>query len=84
MIIPMCIQCRTLVAHLTTSPNRVFGCSAFAHQKEGKLDPRSIKCVFLGYGDGVKGHRLWSLEHKGTRLMKEKKGRVVSELKVSV
>lgn len=48
---------------------RVFGYSAFAYQKEGKLDSLSIKCVFLGYGDGVKGYRLWSLEPKGSRLI---------------
>ena len=30
------------LAHL-----RVFGCEAYAHQSIGKLEPRSIKCVFL-------------------------------------
>ena len=24
---------------------RTFGCAAYAHQTEGKLDPRSVKCV---------------------------------------
>ncbi|KAL2541288.1 zinc finger protein [Abeliophyllum distichum] len=33
---------------------KVFGCTAYAHQKEGKLDIRAKKCVFLGYPDGVK------------------------------
>ena len=36
---------------------KVFGCEAYAHQSEGKLDPRSIKCVFVGYQDGTKGYR---------------------------
>ena len=28
-------------------------------QKVTKLDPKSKKCVFLGYVDEVKGYRLW-------------------------
>ena len=35
---------------------KVFGCAAYAHQSEGKLEPRSVKCVFLGYALGVKGY----------------------------
>ncbi|PPR84446.1 hypothetical protein GOBAR_AA36262 [Gossypium barbadense] len=38
---------------------RVFGCPAYAHVNEGKLKPRAKKCIFLGYGQGVKGYRLW-------------------------
>ncbi|KAL0283401.1 UNVERIFIED_CONTAM: Retrovirus-related Pol polyprotein from transposon TNT 1-94, partial [Sesamum angustifolium] len=34
---------------------RVFGCSAFVHQSVDKLAPRSQKCVFIGYPDGIKG-----------------------------
>ena len=37
---------------------RTFGCVAFTHQNEGKLEPRARKCVFLGYPKGVKGYRL--------------------------
>lgn len=44
---------------------RAFGCTAYAHQKEGKLDPRALKYVFLGYPQGVKGYRLWVKDGKG-------------------
>jgi len=41
-----------------------FGCDAYAliNKKErSKLDPRSKRCIFVGYGEknGVKGYRLW-------------------------
>jgi transposase InsO family protein len=29
---------------------RVFGCTAYAHIDNGKLEPRAVKCIFLGYG----------------------------------
>ena len=38
---------------------RVFGCPAYAHVNEGKLEPRAKKCIFLGYQAYVKGYRLW-------------------------
>ncbi|WVZ81331.1 hypothetical protein U9M48_028721 [Paspalum notatum var. saurae] len=31
---------------------RVFGCTAYAHVDNGKLEPRAIKCIFLGYKSG--------------------------------
>ena len=41
---------------------RFFGCTAYAHIDNGKLEPRAIKCVFVGYGSGVKGYKLWDPE----------------------
>lgn len=44
-------------------PIRVFGCSAFVHNHytdRSKLDPKSIKCVFLGYSSNQKGYRCYS------------------------
>ena len=43
---------------------RVFGCTAYAHVDNGKLRPRAIKCVFIGYDSGVKGYYLWNFESK--------------------
>lgn len=40
---------------------RIFGCPAYTHVNNGKLEPRAIKCIFLGYPDGVKGYKLWCL-----------------------
>ncbi|PPD70354.1 hypothetical protein GOBAR_DD32770 [Gossypium barbadense] len=37
---------------------------AYAHIDNGKLEPRSIKCVFLNYKASVKGYKLWSLENR--------------------
>ncbi|KAH9754149.1 Integrase catalytic domain-containing protein [Citrus sinensis] len=39
-----------------------FGCPVYIMynaQERTKLDPKSRRCIFLGYADGVKGYRLW-------------------------
>ena len=38
---------------------KVFGCIAYAHTKQGKLEPRAFKCAFLGYFEWVKGYKFW-------------------------
>ena len=43
---------------------KIFGCPAYTHVDNGKLEPRSIKCVFLGYKAGVKGYKLWCPENR--------------------
>ena len=43
---------------------KIFGCSAYSHADSGKLEPRSMKCIFLGYEFGVKGYKLWCQEIK--------------------
>ncbi|CAM8916933.1 unnamed protein product [Rhodiola kirilowii] len=52
---------------------RIFGCCAYAHVKRDKLEPRALKCVFLGYQEGVKGYKLWYLEknHKRTLISRD-------------
>ncbi|KAL2491247.1 Reverse transcriptase Ty1/copia-type domain-containing protein [Abeliophyllum distichum] len=48
---------------------RVFGCAAYVHQVEGKIDPKATKCVMLGYSEGVKGYKLWVLGVKGIKII---------------
>ncbi|KAH9656856.1 hypothetical protein KPL70_022839 [Citrus sinensis] len=39
-----------------------FGCPVYVMynaQERTKLDPKSRRCIFLGYADGVNGYRLW-------------------------
>ncbi|KAL0545142.1 hypothetical protein IC582_020288 [Cucumis melo] len=40
----------------------VFGCTTYTHVKDGKLNKRALKCMFIGYPQGVKGYKLWCLE----------------------
>ena len=54
---------------LDLSNLRVFGCAAYVHQQVDKLDPRSKKCVFLGYPEGVKGYRLWDRNQVGFKVV---------------
>ncbi|RVX14379.1 Retrovirus-related Pol polyprotein from transposon RE2 [Vitis vinifera] len=42
---------------------KIFGCSVFVHinrQHRSKLDPRSLKCIFLGYSSNQKGYKCYS------------------------
>lgn len=32
----------------------------FRKKQHSKLDPKSRKLIFVGYGDGIKGYRLWN------------------------
>ena len=48
---------------LSNIPLKVFGCTSFVHihsQHWGKLDPRSLKCIFLGYSSNQKGYKCYS------------------------
>ncbi|KAJ9675453.1 hypothetical protein PVL29_024397 [Vitis rotundifolia] len=57
---------KSFYPHFRTSNGltpRVFGCTAFVHvhsQDRDKLDPRAIKCVFLGYSSTQKGYKCYN------------------------
>ena len=41
---------------------RVFGCFSFVHihsNNRGKLDPRALKCIFVGYSSTQKGYKCY-------------------------
>jgi hypothetical protein len=43
-------------------PPRVFGCVFFVKDHRpmvGKLDPKAIKCIFVGYASTQKGYKCW-------------------------
>jgi O-phosphoseryl-tRNA(Cys) synthetase len=54
------------VSHL-----KVFGYDAFVHvpkEKRSKLDKKEVKCIFIGYKEGMKGYMLlvyasWKIVH---------------------
>ncbi|GKD61578.1 retrotransposon protein, putative, ty1-copia subclass, partial [Tanacetum coccineum] len=48
---------------------RIFGCVAYPHDKQGKLEPRAVKCVLLGYLKGVKGYRLYRLDDESPKIV---------------
>ncbi|GJU68078.1 retrovirus-related pol polyprotein from transposon TNT 1-94 [Tanacetum coccineum] len=48
---------------------RIFGCVAYSHVKQGKLESRAVKCVLLGYLEGVKGYRLYRLDNDSPKIV---------------
>ena len=48
---------------------RIFGCVAYSHVKQGKLEPKAVKCVLLGYPEGVKGYRLYRLDNESPKIV---------------
>ncbi|XP_030477893.1 uncharacterized protein LOC115694931 [Cannabis sativa] len=48
---------------------RVFGYASYAQQSVGKLEPRAIERMFLGYQEGTKGYRLWVREQGGFKIL---------------
>lgn len=47
---------------LHTLESRIFGCVAFVHvhkQYRNKLDPRAVRCIFLGYAPNKRGYKCY-------------------------
>nr|GEW56011.1 retrotransposon protein, putative, Ty1-copia subclass [Tanacetum cinerariifolium] len=51
---------------------RIFGYVAYPHDKQGKLEPRAVKCVLFGYPEGVKGYRLYRLDDESPKIVTSK------------
>lgn len=41
-----------------------FGSISYVHHDQGKLKPRALKGVFLGYPAGTKGYKIWLLDEE--------------------
>nr|GEZ29034.1 retrovirus-related Pol polyprotein from transposon TNT 1-94 [Tanacetum cinerariifolium] len=48
---------------------KVFRCPVYVHVNEGKLVSRAVKRIFLGYGSGVKGYRVWCPDPKYRKII---------------
>ncbi|GKD43945.1 retrovirus-related pol polyprotein from transposon TNT 1-94 [Tanacetum coccineum] len=48
---------------------RIFSCVAYPHDKQGKLEPRAIKCFLLGYPEGVNGYKLYRLNDESPKIV---------------
>nr|GEY88863.1 retrovirus-related Pol polyprotein from transposon TNT 1-94 [Tanacetum cinerariifolium] len=48
---------------------RTFDCVAYSYVQQGKLEPRAVKCVLLGYPEGVKGYRLYRLDNESPKIV---------------
>nr|GEW38183.1 zinc finger, CCHC-type [Tanacetum cinerariifolium] len=45
-----------------------YSCSAYSYVKQGKVEPKAVKCVLLGYHEGVKGYRLYRLDDESPKI----------------
>jgi hypothetical protein len=53
---------------------RIFGCIAFVHipaHNRDKLDPRALKCIFIGYSPTQKGYKCYHPTSKKTFVSKD-------------
>ncbi|GJY19901.1 retrotransposon protein, putative, ty1-copia subclass [Tanacetum coccineum] len=48
---------------------RIFSYVTYPHDKLGKPKPRTVKCVLLGYSEGVKGYRLYRLDNETPKIV---------------
>ncbi|KOM56062.1 hypothetical protein LR48_Vigan10g195400 [Vigna angularis] len=47
---------------ISSLPSRIFGCIAFVHShhpNRSKLDPKALKCIFIGYPSNKKGYKCY-------------------------
>ena len=46
------------------TPLKSFGCIAYIHINQGKLNPRACKSMFIGYPTSVKGYKVRLINEK--------------------
>nr|GEU92531.1 retrovirus-related Pol polyprotein from transposon TNT 1-94 [Tanacetum cinerariifolium] len=51
---------------------RIFGCVTYLHDKQGKLEPRAVKCILLGYSEGLKGYILYRIDDESPKIVTSK------------
>src|SRR5664279_3304160 len=50
-------------------PPKLFGCVCFVRDHRpgvGKLDPKAVKCIFIGYSSGQRGYKCWNPSERRT------------------
>jgi hypothetical protein len=43
---------------------KIFVCDAFVHvpkEKRSNMDNKAVKCIFIGYKEGMKGYKIWGI-----------------------
>ncbi|GKD00842.1 retrotransposon protein, putative, ty1-copia subclass [Tanacetum coccineum] len=48
---------------------RIFGCVVYSHVKQGKIEPKAVKCILFGYPKGVKGYRLYRFDDETPKIV---------------
>ena len=48
-----------------------FGCTTYVYIKQSKIEPRALKCMFIGYPDGVKGYKLWDFSKERSLISRD-------------
>nr|GEX20730.1 retrotransposon protein, putative, Ty1-copia subclass [Tanacetum cinerariifolium] len=48
---------------------RIFGCIAYPYDRQGKLEPRAVKFVLLGYSEGVNGYKLYRVDDESHKIV---------------
>ena len=62
------------ISLMTNLQSRVFGYPIFVHvhgPHRGKLDPRAIKCVFIGYASNKKGFECYHSQNRRVIVSKD-------------
>ncbi|KAA0033501.1 Retrovirus-related Pol polyprotein from transposon TNT 1-94 [Cucumis melo var. makuwa] len=48
-----------------------FGCTTYVYIKQSKIEPKALKCMFIGHPDGVKGYKLWDFSKERSLISRD-------------